>query len=174
MSSRKSRGVPAGDSCSGWPGWLPACPWLPCCWGSSWQVRAGESASAASLRIVQIGTVSVLANGQGFTVYWFTADTATRSACTGLCNAYWPPVQGPLTAAPCLTGRLGTIKRSDGWTQATYDGHPLYTYVGDSAPGQARGGAPGMNGGPWHEITYPANPGRCLTVKPIPPPPASW
>ncbi len=130
-----------------------------------------KSASAASLQIVKIGTVSVLANGQGFTVYWFAADTATRAACTGLCNAYWPPVPGPLTAGPCLTGRLGTIKRSDGWTQATYDGHPLYTYVGDSAPGQARGGAPGMNGGPWREITYPANPGRCLTVKPIPPPP---
>ncbi len=124
-----------------------------------------KSASAASLQIVKIGTVSVLANGQGFTVYWFTADTATRSACTGLCNAYWPPVQGPLTAGPCATGRLGTIKRSDGWTQATYDGHPLYTYVGDSAPGQARGGETGMNGGPWREITYPANPGRCLTVK---------
>ena len=32
---------PSRRSCSGWPGWLPACPWLPCCWGSSWQVRAG-------------------------------------------------------------------------------------------------------------------------------------
>lgn len=127
-----------------------------------------KSASAASLRIVKIGTVSVLADGQGFTVYWFAADTATMSECNGLCNAYWPPVQGPLTAGPCLTGRLGTIKRFGGWTQATYDGHPLYTYVGDSAPGQARGGAPSI-GGPWREITYPANPGRCLTVKPIPP-----
>ena len=128
-----------------------------------------KSASAASLRIVKIGSVSVLANGQGFTVYWFTADTATRSECNGLCNAYWPPVQGPLTSGPCATGRLGTIKRSDGWAQATYDGHPLYTYVGDSAPGQTRGGAPNMSGGPWREITYPAKPGRCLTVKPIPP-----
>ena len=123
-----------------------------------------KSAGAPSLRIVKISTVSVLANGQGLTVYWFTADTAARSECNGLCNAYWPPVQGPLTAGPCATGRLGTIKRSDGWTQATYDGHPLYTYVGDSAPSQARGGAPGMNGGPWREITYPAKPGRCLTV----------
>ena len=133
-------------------------------------VGGAKSASAASLQIVKIGTVSVLADGQGLTVYWFTADTATRSACTGVCTAYWPPVPGPLTAGPCATGRLGTIKRSGGWTQATYDGHPLYTYVGDSAPGQARGGAPGLNGGPWREITYPANPGQCLTVKQIPPP----
>ena len=130
-----------------------------------------KSASAASLRIVKIGSVSVLANGQGFTVYWFAADTATKSECIGLCTAYWPPVKGPLTAGPCPTDMLGTIKRSDGWTQATYDGHPLYTYVGDSAPGQARGGAPSMNGGPWREITNPAKPGRCLTVKAIPPQP---
>jgi predicted lipoprotein with Yx(FWY)xxD motif len=130
-----------------------------------------KSASAVSLRIVKIGSVSVLANGQGFTVYWFAADTATRSECNGLCTAYWPPVKGPLTAGTCLTRRLGTITRSDGVTQATYDGHPLYTYVGDSAPGQARGGAPSMNGGPWREITYPAKPSGCLTVKAIQPQP---
>ena len=52
-----------------------------------------KSAGAPSLRIVKISTVSVLANGQGLTVYWFTADTAARSECNGLCNAYWPPVQ---------------------------------------------------------------------------------
>ena len=121
-----------------------------------------KSASAAGLRIVKIGSVSVLANGQGFTVYWFAADTATESECNGLCTAYWPPVKGPLTSGPCPTGRLGTIKRSDGLTQATYDGHPLYTYAGDSAPGQARGGAPSMNGGPWREITDPAKPGRSV------------
>ena len=130
-----------------------------------------KSASTASLRIVTIGGVSVLANGQGFTLYWFDADTAAKSACNGLCTAYWPPLKGPLTAGRCATGRLGTIKRTDGSTQATYDGHPLYTYVGDSAPGQARGNAPSMNGGPWREITYPAKPGQCLTVKAIQPPP---
>ena len=105
-------------------------------------VGGAKSASAASLQIVKIGTVSVLADGQGLTVYWFTADTATRSACTGVCTAYWPPVPGPLTAGPCATGRLGTIKRSGGWTQATYDGHPLYTYVGDSAQARPAAGRP--------------------------------
>jgi predicted lipoprotein with Yx(FWY)xxD motif len=123
------------------------------------------SASAASLRIVKIGGVSVLANGDGFTLYWFAADTATKSACNELCTAYWPPVPGRVTAGPCTTGVPGMIRRSDGSTQATFDGHPLYTYVGDSSPGQAHGSSPGMNGGPWHEITYPAEPGRCLAVK---------
>ena len=54
---------------------------------------------------------------------------------------------------PGVTGRLGTIKRADGSVQATYNGHPLYTYVGDSAPGQAHGNSLNLNGGLWHEVT---------------------
>ena len=52
-----------------------------------------------------------------------------------------------------VTGKLGTIKRSDGATQATYDGHPLYTYIADTAPGQAHGNNLNLNGGLWHEIS---------------------
>jgi predicted lipoprotein with Yx(FWY)xxD motif len=58
-----------------------------------------------------------------------------------------------VTAGPGVTGRLGAIRRPDGSTQATYDGHPLYTYIGDSAPGQAHGNALNLNGGLWHEVT---------------------
>jgi predicted lipoprotein with Yx(FWY)xxD motif len=117
---------------------------------------AGSSstvASSTSLKAVQIGGVSVLANAKGFTLYWFAPDTATKSVCNGSCAAYWPPVKGPATAGPGIPGKLGTIKRADGSTQATYDGHPLYTYVGDSAPGQARGNNLNLNGGLWHEVT---------------------
>jgi predicted lipoprotein with Yx(FWY)xxD motif len=117
---------------------------------------AGAPATASAgggLTAVQIGGVSVLANARGLTLYWFAPDTPTRSVCNGSCAAYWPPVKGPVTAGPGVTGRLGTIKRSDGSTQATYDGHPLYTYVGDSAPGQAHGNNLNLNGGLWHEVT---------------------
>ena len=62
-------------------------------------------------------------------------------------------MKGPATAGPGVTGKLGTIKRSDGSIQATYDGHPLYTYVADTAPGQARGNGINLNGGLWHEVT---------------------
>jgi predicted lipoprotein with Yx(FWY)xxD motif len=117
---------------------------------------AGSSstvASSDSLKAVPVGGVSVLANAKGFTLYWFAPDTATKSVCNGSCAAYWPPVKGPATAGPGIPGKLGTIKRADGSTQATYDGHPLYTYVGDSAPGQARGNNLNLNGGLWHEVT---------------------
>jgi predicted lipoprotein with Yx(FWY)xxD motif len=61
-------------------------------------------------------------------------------------------VKGPVTAAAGVTGTVATITRSDGSAQATYNGHPLYTYVGDSAPGQARGNNLNLNGGLWHEV----------------------
>ena len=101
------------------------------------------------------GVVTVLTNASGFTLYWFAPDTATRSTCYGTCAGYWPPVTGTPSAGPGVTGKLGTIKRSDGTAQVTYDGHPLYTYVGDTAPGQAFGNNLNLNGGLWHEVTVP-------------------
>ena len=49
--------------------------------------------------------------------------------------------------------KLSVLTRSDGSVQAAYDGHPLYTHVGDSAPGQANGNGLNLNGGLWHEVT---------------------
>ena len=108
---------------------------------------------AGALKTVRIGAVTVLADANGRTLYWFAPDTVTRSACYGSCAVYWPPVKGPATAGPGVTGRLSTLTRSDGSVQAAYDGHPLYTYVGDSAPAQANGNDLNLNGGLWHEVT---------------------
>ena len=123
--------------------------------GASVAVASGPAATAAggSLQTTRIGGVTVLTNAEGRTLYRFAPDTATRSACYGTCAAYWPPVLGAATAGPGVTGRLGTITRSDGSVQATYDGHPLYTYVGDTAAGQANGNRLNLNGGLWYEIT---------------------
>ena len=109
--------------------------------------------AAGMITTVPIGGMTVLANAKGLTLYWFAPDTATRSACYGTCAAYWPPVTGPATAGPGVTGRLSVIKRTDGSLQASYDGHPLYTYVGDTARGQANGNNLNLNGGLWHEVT---------------------
>jgi predicted lipoprotein with Yx(FWY)xxD motif len=112
-------------------------------------------AAAAILKTTTINGATVLTNGKGLTLYWFAPDTPVRSVCTGACAQYWPPLTGPATAGPGVTGRLGTITRPDGSKQATYDGHPLYTYIADTAPGQARGNNLNLNGGVWHEVTVP-------------------
>ena len=60
--------------------------------------------------------------------------------------------QGPATASG-VSGTFGTIKRADGSVQATFDGHPLYAFVGDTAPGQNKGNGLNAAGGLWHEAT---------------------
>ena len=112
-----------------------------------------SSASGSALEMRTINGTAVVTNAKGMTLYWFAPDTSTTSKCTGACATYWPPVTGPVTAGSGVTGTLGTITRADGTTQATYDGHPLYTYVGDTAPGQAKGNGKNLSGGLWWEMT---------------------
>ena len=112
-----------------------------------------SSSGGTALDVKTIGGQQVVTNAAGFTVYWFVPDTSTTSKCTGSCATYWPPVKGPATAMSGVTGTLGTITRPDGTTQATYDGHPLYTYAADTAPGQAKGNGLNASGGLWHEMT---------------------
>ena len=120
--------------------------------GSSGSASSSATAPGQVLKTAKIGGVTVLTSAKGFTLYWFVPDTATTSKCYGSCAQYWPPVLGTPKAGPGVTGTLGTIKRTDGTTQATYDGHPLYTYIADSAPGQAHGNNINLNGGVWHEM----------------------
>src|SRR5580700_10211955 len=114
------------------------------------------AAAASTVKTATIAGVTVLTNSQGFTLYSFAPDTSTTSKCNGTCAQNWPPVKGPVTAAG-VTGTFGTIKRSDGSVQATFDGHPLYTFAGDTAPGQAKGNGLNAAGGLWHEITTSAS-----------------
>jgi predicted lipoprotein with Yx(FWY)xxD motif len=122
---------------------------------------AGGSPGAASssaagpgqvLKTTTIGGVTVLTNAKGLTLYLFVPDSATTSKCYGSCAQVWPPVFGMPKAGPGVTGTVGTIKRTDGTTQATYDGHPLYTYVGDSGQGQDHGNNINLNGGLWKQV----------------------
>jgi predicted lipoprotein with Yx(FWY)xxD motif len=110
-------------------------------------------AAAGSLKTAKIGGATVLTNVKGFAVYSFASDTMTKSDCTGACAAAWPPVKGPATAGAGLTGKLGTIKRPDGSTQATYNGHPLYTFIKDTGPGTDKGNGVNAFGGLWHALT---------------------
>jgi predicted lipoprotein with Yx(FWY)xxD motif len=108
------------------------------------------------LQARNVDGTTLLTNSRGLTVYWFAPDTSSRSACYGSCAAYWPPVTGSPSAGPGVTGKLGTITRTGGSIQATYDGHPLYTYIGDSAPGQESGNDLNLNGGLWHVVAVSA------------------
>ena len=114
---------------------------------------APAAAGSSALKTAKIGGATVVTNAKGLTLYWFVPDTATTSKCSGSCATFWPPVKGPATAGTGVTGTLATITRADGSVQATYNGHPLYTYVGDHAPGQATGDGLNVNGGVWHEAT---------------------
>ena len=123
-------------------------------------VSAGGSPVAAAdvgatLKTARVGSVDVLTNADGLTLYWFAPDTSTSSKCFGSCATYWPPVSGSPAAGPGVTGKLGTIKRPGGGLQATYNGHPLYTYIGDRGPGQANGNDLDLNGGYWYDIRVP-------------------
>ena len=120
--------------------------------GGGTSTASPAAATAGSLKTATIGGATVLTSAKGFTLYSFAPDTPTKSNCNGTCAQNWPPVKGPATASG-VTGTFGTIKRSDGSTQATFDGHPLYTFVGDTAPGQAKGNGLNAAGGLWHEIT---------------------
>jgi predicted lipoprotein with Yx(FWY)xxD motif len=110
------------------------------------------SASGQALKTMSIKGVTVLTNSKGLTLYSFAPDSPTKSACYGSCAAYWPPVVGSVKLAPGVPGKLTMIKRTDGTTQAVYNGHPLYTYIADSAPGQNSGNNINLNGGLWREI----------------------
>jgi len=114
---------------------------------------SSPASSGTTLKTAKIGGATVLTNAGGFTLYWFAPDTPAKSNCSGSCATFWPPVKGPPAPGPGITGKLGTITRSDGTAQATYNGHPLYTYVGDTAPGQAKGNGLNLSGGVWHEVT---------------------
>jgi predicted lipoprotein with Yx(FWY)xxD motif len=125
----------------------------PASGGSTSHAASGSSAPASTtavgLKTAKIGGVTVLTNSKGFTLYSFAPDTSTKSNCNGGCAKAWPPVK-PATAA-AVKAPFTAIKRSDGTTQLAFHGHPLYTFVGDTAPGQNKGNGINNFGGLWHE-----------------------
>ena len=121
---------------------------------SAGQLSAGSGASTTGTVITtQAGSAGAfLTDGSGRTVYLWAKDTTNMSDCSGACLQAWPavPATGTLTATGgAQASDLGTITRSDGTKQATYDGHPLYYFVGDSGPGQTAGQGSDNFGAKW-------------------------
>jgi predicted lipoprotein with Yx(FWY)xxD motif len=118
-----------------------------------------RSAGAVHAEDTAIG--SILVDDRGMTVYTFANDTADTSTCTGPCASRWPPVESSSaspTAAPDVTAALGSIARDDGSQQLTAAQHPLYTFTGDTAPGQANGHGITLDGGLWTAVSPDGSP----------------
>lgn len=98
----------------------------------------------ASVETTEIdGIGAVLADSKGFTLYHLTTERGDAIRCLRACARMWPPLLAPGGEVPAsasdLPGELATVERPDGGAQVTYDGLPLYTYSGDTAPNQANG-----------------------------------
>lgn len=106
---------------------------------------AATSAKATAIAIKDLGGKQALADSAGRALYLFTKDTAGASACTGDCLVKWPVLPGTVSAGAGVdAGKIGTITRPDGGTQASYAGKPLYYFFGDKTPGDTAG--QGVNG----------------------------
>lgn len=114
----------------------------------------GATSGTVTLKPEHTTHGNFLATSKGFILYGFTRDSSMASACTGACARTWHPLTGTPRAAAgvSLPGTLGTITRSGGVRQATFDGHPLYTFKEDTAPGQAKGNGELEFGGRWLAI----------------------
>lgn len=131
---------------------------------------------AVSAQTTALGTI--LVDDQGRTIYQFANDKNNRSTCAATCAVNWHYVPAPdslPTSSPGVTGKVGSTTRDDGHRQLTVAGHPLYTFVGDSTPGQTNGQGINLDGGVWFVVS-PAgeplanpSPTDAATQNPIPP-----
>ncbi len=129
---------------------------------SSGGQSAGSVAAATgpAVEVKKLSDGKALVDAQGRSLYLFEADKNDRSNCSGACASAWPPAtaSGKPTAGPGLAAaKLGTTKRSDGMTELTYNGHPLYRYVGDTAPGQVTGEGLSQFGAKWYLLSASGN-----------------
>lgn len=103
----------------------------------------GSEGGSGTVEAAEVsGLGEVLVDAEGMTVYLYTPDKGTESTCYGECEAAWPPVMAegkPTAGEGAMSSALGTTKRKDGSMQVTYEGHPLYTFSGDEAAGEANG-----------------------------------
>jgi predicted lipoprotein with Yx(FWY)xxD motif len=117
---------------------------------------APAPAGGPSVKLASTGLGKVLVDARGRTLYLFEADKGPMSKCDGACASIWPPLTAtgrPTAGSGLAAAKLGTTKRSDGATEVTYNGHPLYTYAGDQAPGQTAGQGLDDFGAEWYALS---------------------
>ena len=115
---------------------------------------ATRTHATVSLRTTKLGRV--LVNSRGHTLYLFAKDRKNKSACSGSCAKFWPPllIRGKPTAGSGVRpSLLGTTRRSNGSLQVTYNKHPLYTFALDKQAGQVNGEASSNFGAKWYAVS---------------------
>src|SRR5919198_2485370 len=119
---------------------------------------AGMTAAVkiSTRKLPKLGTV--LVNSKGRTLYMFVPDKRRKVTCVGACAKAWPPVKLPKGSKAVAAGKakaslLGSDPNPAGGRVVTYNKWPLYTYVADTAPGQAKGQALNLNGGLWYVLS---------------------
>jgi predicted lipoprotein with Yx(FWY)xxD motif len=118
------------------------------------------SGRAATVGVATTGLGKILVDSKGRTLYLFEKDAGTRSACTGACATDWPPLRAngkPTVGAGASASMVGTAARSDGASQVTYNGHPLYHYVEDRKPGEINGQGVTAFGAEWFALSPEGN-----------------
>jgi predicted lipoprotein with Yx(FWY)xxD motif len=123
--------------------------------GSTTTSASPEATGAAVVSAAQTKLGKVIVDSKGMTLYDFHKDKGTTSSCYGGCAAVWPPMMSegkPQAGEGAMASKLGTTSRKDGTTQVTYAGHPLYTYVEDTKPGEANGNDFSSFGGQWYAL----------------------
>jgi predicted lipoprotein with Yx(FWY)xxD motif len=114
------------------------------------------AASAATIAVANSALGQILVDGKGLTVYLFVADHTTASTCYTSCAQLWPPVLtsgAPLAGTGATASLLGTTKRTDGTTEVTYAGHPLYYFITDKKPGDTTGQGVTSFGELWYVLS---------------------
>src|SRR5947209_5408708 len=119
-----------------------------------------SSGAAATVGVANSSLGSILVNSSGRTLYLFKADVGAKSACTGACATAWPPLLAkdtPTAGTGLTASKLGTITRSGGSRQVTYNGHPVYLFINDKKAGQTTGQGVTAFGAAWFALTPSGN-----------------
>src|SRR4051812_16141848 len=121
--------------------------------GNSNTAATGVAHATVAAKPTKLGTALVDADGR--TLYLFEKDKGAKSACYGACASVWPPVTtsgNALARDGVEPAKLGTTRRTDGTTEVTYAGHPLYTYAGDAKAGDVKGQDLDQFGAGWYVL----------------------
>ncbi len=121
---------------------------------------SGTAAGGATVAVKSAKLGAILVDGAGRTLYLFEKDKGTTSSCYGACAGGWPPYTttgAPQAGSGVSAPLLGTTARTDGKTEVTYHGHPLYYFVGDSKPGDTNGEGVNAFGAEWYVLSAAGN-----------------